>query len=118
VKRGTRPNFTLVLRSGSTSPVHLIDVRRSRWHTFYAALKFFQGNKEVDLTAPISDPSAIPGQTDYFWLQPGVEARVKLQYEQDAGELRPGRYEAVVIFDSGGFESRKCLSTRAEFAVR
>jgi hypothetical protein len=116
VKRGTKPAFTLVLRNGSTKPVRLIDVRQSRWQQFHAALKFLRGGKEVDVTAPISDPAAIPKGQDYFSLQPGAEERFKLHYEQDASELRPGSYEAVGVF--WNFDNRSCLSNRLQFTVK
>lgn len=122
VKRGTAPTFTLVLRNGSSKPVHLIDVRQSRWQPFHAELKFLRGSKEVWLTTPISDPPPInPNGSDHFWLQPGVAERFKLHYEQDATELRPGRYEAVVVFwnyDLPPAPSEWCLSNRLQFTVK
>lgn len=123
VKRGSYPTFTLVLRNRSGKPVHLIDVRQIRWQPFHAALKFLRGGKEVWLTTPISDPPTIsPNGNDHFWLRPGGEERFELHYEQDASELRLGRYEAVVVFWNYDLppapSGEMCLSNRAKFSVK
>jgi len=124
VERGSAPTFTLVLRNDEREPIRVLDVRnRPDLQDTYCEVKFLRGGKVLDLPMAVSDPDPLaPNGKSHLTLQPGREERFKINYVADPTDLRPGIYEAVVVFWNFDLppapSSQRCLSNRVKFTVK
>ena len=121
-RRGEKPQFSVAVSNATDRPVRILDVRNGRradLQDTYFELFVVQQRTTVGVPAAISDPGPL-SEADFFELRPGARIEIpRISYTRALEQLRPGRYEAFVLFWRDPMDAAtRCRSTSATFNVQ
>ena len=122
VKKGHVPQFTLLLRNKSETPLRFVDPRSGRRsdlvHALYRLVVETQKGKAPNVSQAISDPGFV-SSSDYGHLEPGASVEIQITTPMSLDELRKGSYKAyVLVWPDPSGDDLPCRSTTADFRVQ